>query len=333
MSAKASVTENGAILLGEHVACDSFDAARSLRVVTHAHYDHLLGLKQSLRKCEAAVMTTATKDLLEALHGRLFLAKGNVKTLNFGETLSSGNERLTLYPSNHILGSAQVLVEDENGARCVYTGDFRLSNETPVLKADVLVIEATYGHPLQVRPFEKVVEKALVSLVESGLKKNPVYIFGYHGKLQEVMQILHNGGVEAPFIVPEKVFQVSKRCECHGLRLGKYLLSTESEAMVIMERREPYVAFYHMNSWRYVGEDALRVRVTGWEFSSPRRQIADNEHVIALSDHADFKGLLQYVRESKPKLVIADNYRVGNAKVLAREIEKRLGISAKALPS
>ena len=50
-----------------------------------------------------------------------------------------------------------------------------------------------------------------------------------------------------PFIVPEKVFQVSKVCERHGLRLGKYLLSTENEARVIMERREPHVAFYHMN--------------------------------------------------------------------------------------
>jgi len=39
------------------------------------------------------------------------------------------------------------------------------------------------------------------------------------------------------------------------------------------------------------------------------------------------------VRESKPKLVITDNYRVGDAKVLAREITKRLGIEAKAMPA
>jgi putative mRNA 3-end processing factor len=72
--------------------------------------------------------------------------------------------------------------------------------------------------------------------------------------------------------------------------------------------------------------------VSGWEFSFPRRQVAPNEHVVALSDHADFKELLEYVRESKPKLVITDNYRVGGAKALAHEIEKRLAIPAKALP-
>jgi putative mRNA 3-end processing factor len=196
----------------------------------------------------------------------------------------------------------------------------------------VLVIESTYGNPFQVRPFGRVVENALVDLVESGLQQGPVYIFGYHGKLQEVMQILHNNKVRAPFIVPEKVFQVCKVCEKHGMRLGKYFLSSEDEAKAMVEKGEPCVAFYPMNSRRYVGKEAFRISVSGWEFSSPRRQIADNEHVIALSDHSDFNGLLRYVRESKPKLVITDNYRVGDAHVLAREITKRLGIEAKAMP-
>jgi len=331
MSLKASISEKGAVLLGRHVACDSYDDTRSLRVVTHMHYDHLTGLQHSLRNCKAVVMTSTTRDLLEVMHGSLFLMMGNVKTLAYEENLTIENERLTLYRADHILGAAQVLVEDEEGTRCVYTGDFRLSN-TPVIDADVLVIEATYGNPFQVRPFQRVVENALVSLVDSGLKQGPVYVFGYHGKLQEVMQILRNNKVRAPFVVPEKVFQVSKVCERHSMHLGKYLLSSEDEAKQMIERQEPYVAFYHMNSRRYVGKEAFRISVSGWEFSSPRRQIADNEHVIALSDHSDFNGLLRYVRESKPKLVITDNYRVGDAKVLAKEITKRLGIEAKAMP-
>jgi putative mRNA 3-end processing factor len=88
-----------------------------------------------------------------------------------------------------------------------------------------------------------------------------------------------------------------------------------------------------MNSKRFVGTDAFRICVTGWEFSVPRRQIAPNEYIVALSDHADFNELLQYVSESKPKLVITDNYRTGEAVSLAREIEKRLGIPAKPSPS
>jgi Cft2 family RNA processing exonuclease len=116
------------------------------------------------------------------------------------------------------------------------------------------------------------------------------------------------------------------------MHLGKYLLSSDEEAKTMIEKKDSYVAFHHMNSRRYVGREALRICVCGWEFNSPKRQIADNEHIIALSDHADFNGLLRYVKESKPKLVITDDYRVGDAKALAREITKRLGVKAKAMP-
>jgi len=332
MSTKASIGEKGAVLLGKHVACDSFDENRPLRVVTHAHYDHMIGLLQSLKKCETVVMTQATRDLIDVMKGPLFMMTGNVKTLAYEEALMHRRDRLTLHRSDHILGAAQVLVEDAEGTRILYTSDFRLP-ETPVIEADVLVMEATYGNPARVRPFEKVVENVLVSLVEQGLKKGPVYVFGYYGKLQEVMEILHEARVKSSFVVPEKIFQVSKICEKHGMRLGKYLLCGGEEAQLMMEKREPYVAFYHMGSRRYVGRDTFRLSVSGWEFNSPCRKIAENEHLIALSDHSDFNGLLRYVRESKPKLVITDNYRVGDAKALAREIQKRLGIEAKAMPA
>ncbi len=330
MLEKATINGRGAILLGKCVACDSFDDARPLRVVTHAHYDHLTGLQQSLRKCKAVIMTAATKDLLEAMRGH-WSPMSNIKTLAYEEPLIYEDEKLTLYFADHILGTAQVLVEDTEGARILYTSDFRLQN-TPIISADVLVMEATYGNPMQVRPFEKIVENALVSLVERCLKQGPVYIFGYHGKLQEVMQILRNARVKSPFVVPEKVFRISEICEKHGMNLGRYLRFSEEEAQSMLKKKDSFVAFYHMNSRRYIGKDTFRVFVSGWEFSSPRRQIGDNEHIIALSDHSDFKGLLRYVEESKPKLVITDNYRVGAAKTLARQIEKRLKIPAKPLP-
>jgi len=331
MYLKASITRKGAVLLGKHVACDGFDESRPIRVVSHAHYDHLAGLQHSLRSCQAVAMTSATRALLTVMRGSSLLGANNIQALNYGETLTHEDEKLTLHRADHILGAAQALVEDKEGTRIVYTGDFRMSN-TPILEADVLVLEATYGSPFQVRPFHNFVENALVSLVESVLKIGPVSIFGYHGKLQEVMQILYANHVEVPFIAPERVFHISKVCEAHGMRLGKILSMDEDAAKEIITKNEPHVAFYHMNSRRHVGRDTFRINVSGWEFVSPKRQVAENEHVIALSDHSDFNGLLRYVNESRPKLVITDNYRVGEARVLAREITKRFGIEAKAMP-
>ena len=331
MSSKAGVTERGAISLGKYVACDAFDEGRPLRIVTHAHSDHMLGLRQSLMRCESLVMTPATKDLIDVLMGPLFLMMGNVKCLDYGEPLGFKEETLELHYADHILGTAQVLVKDAEGTRILYTSDFRI-RDTPVIEADVVVIEATYGNPTRVRKFDDKIEDVFVSLVESGLKQGSVFVFSYHGKLQETMQILHEAGVRVPFIMPEKVFHVSKICERHGMRLGRFLLSTSEQGKAVLDDGGPCVAFYHIGSRKRVGEGAFCVCVSGWEFGSACRQIGEKEYVLALSDHSDFNGLLRYVEESKPKLVITDNFRVGDAQVLAQEIQKRLGIKSLSLP-
>ncbi len=87
-----------------------------------------------------------------------------------------------------------------------------------------------------------------------------------------------------------------------------------------------------MASRKKVGLDGFRIYVSGWQFNSPCREVAENEYVVALSDHSDFNGLIEYVRRSRPEIVITDSFRVGRAERLAKEIRRRFGISALALP-
>jgi len=328
---KASVTQNGAVLLGKHVACDAYDETRPLRVVTHAHADHMGGLPQSLKEAHKILMTKGTKDLIDAMQGPGYLRRGHVQTLDYGQTVEYEDERVTLHKADHILGAAQVMVEDHEGKRIVFTGDFRI-DQTPILDSDVLVIEATYGSPHCRRRFHKETHNSLITLVKQGLKQGPVYIFGYHGKIQEVMQILNNADINVPFTVPENVYHISRVCEKHNMRLGKLILENELEAFELQEKNSPYIGFYHMHSRNKIGLDNFRISVSGWEFYSAIRQTDEKEYLVALSDHADFDGLLEYVRQSKPKLVITDNSRVRYGETLAKEIRKHLSIEAHALP-
>ena len=333
MQPKATVTNLGAVLLGKHVACDAYDDTRPIRVVTHAHADHMVGLGKSLKNCEVAVMTPATRDLIDALKGPRFLTRGNVKTLDYGEAFTYEDEQLTLHYADHILGTAQALVEDKEKTRILYTSDFRFSR-TPVVEADILVMEATYGDPIRVRPFGMMADGMLVSLVEQGLKRGPVYVFGYHGKLQKMMRILYEAKIKTPFIVPEKIFRVSKVCERHGMKLGRNLLPFDGErAQSMLSQHESCVVFYHAYSRKKVGGEALRVYASGWQFGKPSRRIGEGEYMVALSDHSDFNELLQYVERCNPKMVITDNHRSEAARIFAKEIEKRLKIPARAAPS
>ena len=331
MFTRAKVTKNGAVLLGDSVACDAFNAERPLRVVTHAHADHLGGLKKSLKCGKKVLMTKATRDLATTLDDTLNLKDAQIETLDYNKSLEYGDERITLVKADHILGAAQVLVEDTGGIRIAYTGDFRI-DETPVIESDVLVVEATYGSPSCRRSFGVDVRELLVSMIERRLRGGTVYVFGYYGKLQEVMQLLRNADVSVPFVMPQRMHDVTNICEKHGMKLGCTALSTEPDGHELLENNLPCVAFYHMNTRSHVGLKNARITVSGWEFNTPCRQISDREYIVALSDHSDFDGLIEYVKRSRAKQVITDNYRVSHGAVLAKEIRKRLGISAVAMP-
>ena len=200
-----------------------------------------------------------------------------------------------------------------------------------LLNRDVLVVEATYGSPSCRRNFDVDVRELLVSMIEKRLRGGAVYVFGYYGKLQEVMQLLREADVEVPFVMPQRMYDVTNVCKKHGMNLGCTSLSTEADGHELVEGNLPCVAFYHMNARGNEGLQNSRICVSGWEFNTPCRQIGDREYLVALSDHSDFDGLIEYVKRSHAKQVITDNYRSHGA-VLAKEIRKRLGVSAVAMP-
>jgi putative mRNA 3-end processing factor len=116
------------------------------------------------------------------------------------------------------------------------------------------------------------------------------------------------------------------------MNLGELVLSSNREGRELLSKDLPCVAFYHMNQKNKVGLDNFRICVSGWEFTSAIRRTGLKEYILALSDHSDFDGLMEYVKCSEPELVITDNSRVTHGETLAKEIKKRFGISAVALP-
>lgn len=323
---KAEVTINGAIRLGNYIACDAHDSERPVRIVTHAHIDHIIGLQKSLKQSEMVIMTKATKDLIKVLYHKNV---DNVTAVNYNEKIGWKDEKITLIYADHIIGAAQVLVETEN-ERLVYTGDFRLP-KTPIIEADILVIEATYGKPKFKRPPMDVIRDSLIKLVSRSIAREPVHIFGFHGKVQEVMELLRDEGINVPFIATRRVYEVTQICRQHGMRIGEVYLKSSKEACEIMKSNQ-YIMFHHASTLNRVKINGVKIHLTGWEFRRMVWQVSENEYRVALSDHADFTQLMLYVATSKPKLVITDNYRVGYATELAKQIEKRLGIKAVPMP-
>ncbi len=71
--------------------------------------------------------------------------------------------------------------------------------------------------------------------------------------------------------------------------------------------------------------------VTGWA-GKALKQIGKKTFMVGLSDHADFNELMYYVDESRARWVITDAHRSQFARTLARELEKKLHVTAVARP-
>jgi len=325
-----------AILIGSDVAVDGF-GKRRVRIITHAHADHVLGLNDSIAFSNYIVATPATHDLVVELG---YIQKSSMQTymrkrvaVNYHEKREFYGHEVEFLPATHILGSAQIRVVYDNVV-VGYTGDFKMGGGTEVIEEpDILVIEATYGSPLCRRPFKNEVVDLAVDLVSDGIRKySRVVIYGYYGKLQEMMKILRERGIREPFLMNNKIYSITKIAEKYGWIIGSYYL-VDSEIGREVMGSERYILFDHMSKAKYRKLDgrALNIVLTGHEFSEPVKKIDEYTWIVSFSDHADFDELVEYVELSKPKLVVVDGSREGYPHVFAKELKKR-GWNAIVLP-
>ncbi|MEM4718289.1 MAG: MBL fold metallo-hydrolase [Desulfurococcaceae archaeon] len=324
-----NIYSNGAIIIGNSFAIDGFHE-KPFRIITHAHYDHLHGLDKSISFSKNIIGTPITLDLIETLgyvkQDLLLLYKQKKIPLDYHQKIEFNNEELELYNADHIPGSSQVHVYlKEKNLKIGYTGDFKLTSRTEIMQdLNVLIIEATYGSLLYNRPFKESITQVLLDIVLEGLYRHKyVYIYAYHGKIQEVMSILRDSGVNASFILPDKVYKVAALLETkYGFKYAPYYRERDFYKPLrnnsLHQDKDKYIVFKHFNLARNRRLDgkSLHVVLTGRFTQEPFLKVDDYTYVVSFSDHADFNDLVKYVEKSNPELVVIDNSRPGEAEFL-----------------
>lgn len=277
-------------------------AGRDACFVSHAHSDHI----------GRHARTIATAETLAFMHLRG--GATGVDALAYGSPLQfDPNHRLTLLPAGHVLGSAMLFAESSHGS-LLYTGDFKLRDSltvptaTPV-QADNLVMESTFGKSFFRFPPWRSVAAELVERVSAALREGiqPV-VMGYSlGKAQEIVRILTDAGLS----VTEHgaVANMSDLYERFGVPLGKRRRYDVADfvgpaALDLAERgvlvAPPQVA---RNPFTTRFERRLSIMMSGWGMFPNSQYRYGVDHVLPLSDHADFDELLQIVDQVRPKRV------------------------------
>jgi len=236
--------------------------------------------------------------------------------------------QLTLLPAGHILGSAMAFVEAE-GESILYTGDFKLrpnlcAEPCEPRRADYLVMETTFGQPRYKLPPDVDVWRELIEFCRNALAEGatPV-LFAYSlGKSQELLAGLRDAGL--PIALHKESAKLTRIYEHFGRKFPPYVIfdgtNASDKVLIAPPQSSRSVLFLQLGKTR-------TAVVTGWAMDSSCRFRSGTDAAFALSEHADFPSLIEFVKRVAPKKVYTLH---GFAADFARTL-RELGFDAQSL--
>jgi putative mRNA 3-end processing factor len=257
------------------------------------------------------------------------LGENNYQAAEWEEKLFIDGVRVSLHPAGHMIGSSQVRVE-HNGEVWVVSGDYKieddgLSGKFEPIKCDTFITESTFGLPIyNWKPQQEIFQNILDWISKNKERGKTSVLTAYSlGKSQRLMQCLPEAGL--PIYVHGAIWNAHETLKRSGVQLpdverinydtpkdnylGNIVVAPSgAEASPWIKRFFPY-AVGICSGW-------MQVRGT------VRRQNADAG--FALSDHADWNGLLWAVKETGAKKVFVTH---GYQSVLSRYLNE-IGIEA-----
>lgn len=289
---------------------------REWAFISHAHSDHIAAHDE-------VILSEGTHQFLR--HRKMTPRKALI--LPFGEARVIRGVECTLYPAGHILGSAQLVVA-VNGQRVLYSGDFKLgantaAEEIVIPRADVLVMETTYGHRRYAFPPAATVVAQMAAWCDTCLAEGhtPV-LLGYSlGKGQEILTALAGRGYR--FLLHDSLYQTTRIAEGLGVAFPPFARWAPGEGAGCVVVCPP-----HLRKWLVAKLPPHRTAiVSGWALEPGTRFRYGTDTAFCLSDHADYQDLHNYVARVQPQRIYTVH---GFASEFAAEL-RRLGYEAHAL--
>jgi putative mRNA 3-end processing factor len=321
------VAPSGTVLLGRQISCDGFHYLAKARVQTHVHDDHMSEFESS-KGFQDILLSEPTKDLLIQEFNADLLYRTNIRSVTIGLPLSYEGNEVQLLRSGHMLGAVQVGVTLPDGVRVGYSGDFQWPLQE-VIKVDGLVLDSTYGSPANSREYSQAdAETAFLELMHRRLLRGPVHVLAHRGTLQRALQLLC-GQVGWPIVVSHKLLGEVDVYRRHGYTIEPLLcLDTPDGQRAIAESK--FIRIYGRGDGRPVDLSESSTVTLSAYMSRPDTPVlaySDRAYSVAISNHADFRGTLDYVVATGAQFVLTDNTR-GKGVELAYAIQEELGIEA-----
>jgi putative mRNA 3-end processing factor len=258
-------------------------------------------------------------------------ADASIEGLPYGEPRQVGPVRLSFHPAGHVLGSAQVRIEHE-GTVWVATGDYKREADPTCapfepVPCDVLVTEASYALPIFRWDDPREVIEEIFRWWQGNSQRASLLFCYVLGKAQRILAGLA-GLTDRPVYVHGAMEPITRIYRAAGIRMLPTLPVAETQKgrsfageLVLA----PITA--RGSTWMRRFGDAESAFASGSMRIRGQRRRRSFDRGFALSDHADWPGLLRTIEESGARRVLATH---GYREALVRYLAER-GLEATAV--
>ena len=284
-------------------------------VITHAHSDHVP---------QAAKRYLAARAGVEVLRARVGLDAA-VEGLGYGESVRIGDALVSLHPAGHVLGSAQVRIE-QGGEVWVVSGDYKVDPDPTCaafepVRCHTFVSESTFGLPIYRWPKQWQVFDEIHTWWRGNQDNGKAsLLFAYAlGKAQRVLAGMD--GSIGPIYAHGAVERVNRLYREAGVPLpptlypGDAPVGTDwSRALILAPPSS------NGTPWMRRFGHVSRGFVSGWMRIRGARRRRSLDRGFVLSDHADWAGLLASIEASGAERVwVTHGYRLPLVKWLRNQ--------------
>ncbi|WP_397445309.1 ligase-associated DNA damage response exonuclease [Polaribacter sp. R77954] len=287
-------------------------------VISHGHADHARwGNKHYL--CH-----NDSKAILQHRIGRDI----SIESLGYNQPKQINGVKVSFFPAGHIIGSAQIKLEHK-GYVVVFSGDYKTQPDfltTPFepVKCHEFITESTFGLPIYKWKSEEELQTEIQNWVLRNQQNNRTSVFlGYSlGKAQRVMKLLE--GV-SDIYVHSAIHNLNEAIKNSGIALPESTLITADSKKTDIQNKIVILppALLGSRLLKRIPNAATAI-CSGWMHIRGNRRWKGVDAGFAVSDHADWDGLLEAVKATEAEKVYVTH---GSQAVFSKYLNE-IGIEA-----
>ena len=252
----------------------------------------------------------------------------SIESLGYNQPKQINGVKVSFFPAGHIIGSAQIKLEYK-GYVVVFSGDYKTQPDfltTPVepVKCHEFITESTFGLPIYKWKAEMALQTEIQNWVLQNQQNNRTSVFlGYSlGKAQRVMKLLEE---VSDIYVHSAIHNLNEAIENSGIALPKSTLITADFKKVDVQNKIVILppALLGSKLLKRIPNAATAI-CSGWMHIRGNRRWKGVDAGFAVSDHADWDGLLEAVKATEAEKVYVTH---GSTAVFSKYLNE-IGIEA-----